>query len=297
MNMGIVCFNLLTLITKNAYFLSGIVFGALLVGCLMPLFEIEETPEFMLYTTSNHKYLDLVEVYRSKNGLKKDLEERQKMDKIVNEHIGLLETIETNYREEIYSPWSRLKKMTNYWYPLLALSLIGGFMNTLWVAIILNLQNIGFDDISSNGIALGMIGLLSNLIVAPILGRMERRRWLIIFQSCLLGSEAFLFLLYKLDSKRSIYFTPLEVTVTLLIIGTVVNAMMVPFYYSVSENFPANLRGTASSLIQMASYLIPVSAPWLCYLSEHWKTHFLVGCSLVGLVSLPLTFFLRETLH
>lgn len=294
--MGVVCFNCLTLVSKNAYFLSGIVLGALIVGSLVPLFEVEETPDYLLYSTHNHEYIDLVDNIREKNHLEKNEAARSRMNSLVSDHIALLENIDQTYKEELKNPIVRFRKLTTYWYELLALSLIGAYMNTLMAAIVLNLNQFGFTQVSYNGITLGVIGLLSNLIVAPILENMGRRRWLLIFQGILLACGLSLFLLYRFGNATADYFNHVDAAIVLLVVGTVVNAMMVPYYYYVSELFPVHLRGTANSIIQCISYLVPVATPWLCFWANHLGTHFLVGCSVVGLLSMPMTLLLKETL-
>ena len=136
-----------------------------LIGSLLPLLEIEETPEFMLYSRDHHKYIELLEKYRKKNRVDRLESEKEHIDQLVTEHIVLLDALEsspTRHKKDVYSLFRRLSK---HWYSVLTMSLVGGFMNTIWTGIILNLNTLAFTEISYNGISMAVVGLLSNLLI------------------------------------------------------------------------------------------------------------------------------------
>ena len=293
-SLGVITFNCLTLLTKDTMILGGIVFLVMFIGTIMPLTVIEETPEYMLYRRDSKQYVELVERYRDLNRISNSEIEKARFGRAVTDHMTLLDTIGTP-KKDINRKFYKVVKLSNYTYDIITLSLVGGFMNTTMSSIVLNLGILSFSDISYNGIALGIIGLLSNIILAPILKKMYRKKWLIIFQITLLVCGLSLLLIYKLTSRTSDIFHYTNSIIAVVIVGAVVNAMFVPYYYYVSELFPVDLRGTANSIILCVASLIPVATPWLCLMAQQLDIHFLVGSCLVGLLSTPLTFFLRET--
>lgn len=293
MSLGTITFNLLTYLSKDANLLGAAVLAVLFIGTLLPLIEIEETPEFMLHSRDSKKYLELLEKYRKLNMLTDNSVDRETINQRVDDHLALLDTFGTPATKK--TRFYKVAKLSTYYFEIITLSLVGGFMNTTYSSIILNLSTLSLTDISLNGVMVGVIGLLSNLILMPILKTMKRKKWLLIFQILLLACGGILALVYKLAWRSSDLFKIANPIVAIVIVGAVVNALFVPYFHYVSEVFPVDLRGSANSIIQCAANLIPISTPWLCMMAEKYELHFLVGCCLVGLVSTPLTIFLRET--
>lgn len=293
MSLGIVAFNSLTLLTRNVLILGCTVFVVLFIGTMLPLLEIEESPEFLLYSRESQKYMELVERYRTLNRVSENTKDKERFDRAVSDQMILLDTIGTP-KQSRNKQFYKVVKLSKFIYEIFTLSLIGGFMNTTMSSIILNLGALSLTDISYNGIAIGGIGLLSNIILAPILNKMNKKKWLLVFQIVLLICGVLLLLIYKLTSRTSDIFQWANPIIAIILVGSIVNAMSVPYYSFISEFFPVDVRGTANSIILCIANLIPVATPWLCLVAEHLDVHFLVGSCLVGLISVPLTIFLEE---
>lgn len=292
MSLGVIAFNCLTLLSRDVLFLGAFAFVVLFIGTIVPLVVVEESPEFLLYSKDSQKYLELVEKYRNLNRITENPKDKARFGRAVTDHMALLDTIGTPIQNR-HKSFYKVAKLSQYTYDIITLSLVGGFINTTMSSIVLNLNVLSLSDISHNGIAIGIIGLLSNIILYPILNRMNRKKWLFIFQVVLLVCGVSLVLIYKLSSRTSDTFKYANPIVAIILVGAVVNAMAVPYYYYVSELFPVDLRGTANSIILCIASLIPVATPWLCAVAEDYDVHFLVGSCLVGLVSMPMTAFMR----
>jgi len=87
-----------------------------------------------------------------------------------------------------------------------------------------------------------------------------------------------------------------QTAVAIIFCGTTFSALFTIFFLYVTELFPVELRGTASSIVLLVSNILSTVTPILAVASAKYKVHFLVGCSVVGIISIPLTFGLRETL-
>lgn len=295
LSLGIIAFNILTHFTKNATTLTLVVLSVLIVCTLIPLIYIEESPEFMLYSRDSKKYMDLLEKYRKLNNHDHDHvhSHRESFDRFITDHYELLNKFEDPSKRN--NQLHKMSKLSSYVKDIMILSLVGGFMNTTMASIVLHLNVLSFSSITKNGIILGAMGVLSNLLTFPILKRMPRRKWLFIFQLAMILSGVFLFLTYSFSPRSTDFFKISNLAVPVVIVGIIVNAMWVPYYCYVSEVFPVDVRGMANSFIQVIANLIPVCSPFLFTLAEYYDVHFLVGSCLVGLVSAPLTLFLKET--
>lgn len=258
---------------------------------------MEESLEYVLHSRDSQFYLDLVENYRRKNKVDRSFLDKENIVRKTSDHLSLLEAsdiVPYNQKNKFVTICQALSKK---WLTILALSMIQGYASAVWTALILNLNTLAFDEISYNGISLALLSIASNMTLSPLLATMKRKRWTIIFQSVLLLNSLALYLLFKYGNRDSDMFKLAYCFMTLFFSGTCANIIGVPLNAWITELFPSHLRGSAFSLIQFASGAICVITPWLCSLSSLLDTHFLVGCSLLGLFSLPLTFFLKETLQ
>ena len=295
-SLGDFAFCSLTLLTKNGYILAGVTFLVLVLGSYLPLLEIEETPDFMLYSKGHHEYMALIEKYRKKNHAVEDEKERKEIDHLVIEREVLLETFGEGKEKPKMTPLYLFQILRKHFFKILSLSFFIGFINVVWMTIIFNLENLGFDEISYNGLAFAAISSLASMAFIPMAGWLSSRSWALLLQSMQLVTILLLHLLYQLGDPKAAYFKPTDGFLVLGMALSLDSMMQVPFYQQVAEMFPVELRGLATSIIQCSGCLIQVLTPWLCALSKHWETHYMVGCSLVGVVSLVLTFFLKETL-
>ena len=262
----------------------------------MPLLEIEETPDFMLYSKGHDKYMELIEQYRNKNHAQEDESEREDIDRMVLERSVLLDVFGEGQEKPQPTPLYLFRVLRKQFYPIISLTMLIGYMNVIWMAIIFNLNSLAFDDISYNGIAFGVIGLVSCMGFLPFMGLMRTKSWSVLFQIIMLSAIFMLHLLFKFGDQKAGYFRYLSSFLVLGVVLVIDNVLTIPFYQQIGDTFPVELRGMATSIIQCAGCLISVAAPWLCSISKHWETHFLVSSGLLGFVSLVLTFFLKETL-
>ena len=74
------------------------------------------------------------------------------------------------------------------------------------------------------------------------------------------------------------------------------NSAWFPIFFNyISELFPTRMRGMANAIILFSGKMIGSFAPILATLSKNRGFHVLCGCSLMLLISLPLSFCTDET--
>jgi MFS family permease len=177
---------------------------------------------------------------------------------------------------------------------MLGLILIGGFQYCLFYGMSINIDSLGLKDIKLNGILLGVTQAIGYIAVIPFTHKMKRRAWSIVFQAALLTGAFILLLLSKTSQTPSVMF--LQTIVSTFLMASVMSAQFPLFFIYITEAFPTEVRGTANALVLFSAKLIGSASPLLLRLSEELGVHVLVGCALVGTISFPLTFCLKETL-
>ena len=76
-----------------------------------------------------------------------------------------------------------------------------------------------------------------------------------------------------------------------------INSVQFVFFFAyISENFPTRIRGLANALILFSAKMFGAFYPFFKNWSLGRDLHIMCGCCLLTLISLPLTFFGKETL-
>lgn len=174
------------------------------------------------------------------------------------------------------------------------LSLQGGVLYLIFYGMTISVQDLGLKNINQNGIFFGITQTLGFLIVLPFIHKQPRKLWSILYQVIVLIGAIGLGFLSQLDQTDFIRL--MQTIVSTFIIAVVNSANFSLFFMYVTELFPTRMRGLANAVVLFASKMIGAFAPMLCTLSKKAGYHVLCGCSLLVLLSIPCSFFIKETL-
>ena len=310
-SIGCVLFNCFAYVTTNPYILCGIC-GIMIICSVVPscLF-FHETPYF-LYKKGKitELFTVLMDIYMYNQG-KKGCDETLYIA-VENQIIKLLgfdthittkawfksHTLQLHRKRLKDAPsGNALKRLCNsgkHLYALVTLIFVGGLIYMLFYGMSINIQELGLKNIKMNGILLGVTQAIGNLSVVPFMHKMPRRLWTIIFQIAIFLGAALLFMLSRETQTSMVQF---EQTVTsTLWMATIMSAIFPLFFMYTSETFPTEVRGTANAIILFSAKLIGSTSPLLENFSKNHKIHVLAGCSALVILSLPLSFGMKETL-
>lgn len=159
-----------------------------------------------------------------------------------------------------------------------------------------NLTGMGIDDIRINGIIFGLAQTLGYLIVFPFVQRMRRKLMVIIFNSIMLTGTIILLITSLTLSINDLRVQIFQSIVASLFLGAPVSGSLTLYFVHVSESFPPELRGSGNTLVLTLANIFCLLAPSMGKVASDLNIHFAVGCSALGVVAVPLSFFLTETL-
>ena len=174
-----------------------------------------------------------------------------------------------------------------YLYQAVALGSIGFLLEALFYGFTLNLDKVGNNDPTLNGMLLSIINILSTLIVMWKSKKIQRRRWLLIFQALILICGVML--VYLSFIEQTLTTTIISAIIIIVFVLGLANAGITPFFHYVSELFPVELRGTANSIVGLFYETLAISTPFMTMYSSQHHLIPMVGCCAVTLLSLPLT--------
>lgn len=175
------------------------------------------------------------------------------------------------------------------------LGLQAGVIYMIFYGLTTSIQELGLKSATQNGIFLGVTQTIGYFISLPLAYKMERKRWSIIFQSISLVAALLLAYLSGIQ-KESDFNGLLQTIISTCVMATVNSAQFPIFFAYVSEIYPTRMRGLANALILFTGKLIGATSPFMESLSLDYGVHVLVGCSAFLLLSLPLSFLIKETL-
>ncbi len=304
--VGYMIFSTITFYTKNVPLLTYICLGTNMIGGLAPCVFLQESPMYLFEMKAEpSKILRVMSKIRSINGqkandellsqLSTDLQARNEVEK---NQAQLVRKTSVKGKEESSNEKSILGKFFCTWkylFQFIALSLIGGMMNCVYFAITLKISKLTSASITVNGLIFAGISLVSTLLMLPFGASLPRKLLLLLGQLVIMASCLVLFVFDLFDLKTGVTIDVIKGVIIAVVIGGVMYAMFTPYIYFVSELFPADLRGTANALTNFFSMLLSMSAPFLFKFGDDRGFNGIEATSILGLVSLPLTFFLRET--
>lgn len=301
---GVIVLHALAYISTKPEFLLGIVLAVLGTSSIIFCLSVEESPLFFLNNSKVEKFFDLVEHIKvSRNKLpstpednqtlltlKSDLAEALRTKKQHNNSATSKPTSTNSHSSQLRSLFCNGRNV----YTLTALCFIGGYVYSVFYGMSINIQDLGLKDTKLNGILFGITQGIGYLGMLPFSNNMRRKRWHIIFQLIMMTGAVILLILSLGGSSKRILIA--QTAVAIIFCGTTFSALFTIFFLYVTELFPVELRGTASSIVLLVSNILSTVTPILAVASAKYKVHFLVGCSVVGIISIPLTFGLRETI-
>ena len=191
-----------------------------------------------------------------------------------------------------------LKLISNfkYLYYLITISLVGTLLNIIFNGVNLNLTELGSPDVSVDGIIYSAVSIGAYLLMTPFAGTMKRKTWVIIFQVVFLVCGVLLTIIDRVNTGETL-FRIAKISLAAGVFGGGNQAAFIPYYYLVTETFPIDLRGTGSSIIVTCANGFSMVAPFFISLASHLNVSFALGCSALAVLTVPLSFFLRETVE
>lgn len=174
------------------------------------------------------------------------------------------------------------------------MSILASGIYMVFYGLAYSIQDLGLELINYNGIFFGITQSAGYLSILPFAYKMPRKRWMIIFQILILLGASILFFLSIIPETDTVRL--METIVSTCILAAVNSCQFVFLYTYVSELFPIKIRGLANALVLFTGKMIGSTSPFFTSMSKGYGVHILIGCSLITLISLPLTFFLDETL-
>jgi MFS family permease len=174
------------------------------------------------------------------------------------------------------------------------MSVMGGAIYVVFYGMAYSVQDLGLEKINYNGIFFGITQSVGYLIILPFAHKMPRKRWMIIFQIIILIAAGLLFVLSGMPDSDLVRW--LKLIVSTCIIAVVNSCQFVFLFAYISELFPTKIRGMANALVLFSSKMIGSFSPMIETFAKNKNLHIMVGCSVVTLISLPLSFFISETL-
>jgi len=293
---GYIAFCCITFITHNPDTLSLISTLTVTISTLIPCFLIVESPLFELITKETKEFVKSVDKIRIFNGI--EASEAQTLE-IEREAISCKKQIESEnfvknrVMANEHSPLRKIFSSGLYLYQVVALSLIQGLYLSVYYGSNFNMEAMGPSSIAINGITAGISQMLSGLVMGIVLYKLSRKTWAILLQSIILIS-ALLLALAGLMRKGTLVDISSSLIPTCIIIP-LANAGLIPVVHYTCELFPVELRGTSSSLVNFFSILVSMGTVFISSYMDAININPLVGSCTVAVLSIPLTFFLRET--
>ena len=295
--IGTIAINLFAYISTKADFLLLLTFG--LVGILgIPALFLWESPMYLLDKGDVDGFERVVAQIRKYNIRQPTADADHDIRMARLRHLVQLcdEQQKLEKSNSLYRyPILAILFTKRYLWSLLVLSVVGTNFTWVYYGISVNIEDLGLKDIQINGILFGITQALGNLILVPYAPRMDRRKWCIIFQIIMLIGAGVLLAISIFFDTNSSKVQLSQTIVSCFLCGLPLSSAYTIFYMLVTELFPAELRGTANSLVMLASNLFGILAPTVGHKFEQFDIHNLVGCSIVDIVELPLTFTLIKT--
>lgn len=298
--LGSILFSAVTFWSKNSDYLALMTLGVVGVTSIFACFVMEESPMFLLGKNRFDDFIEVVKKIKRRNGQQIP---PQAVDAIRTAAEEWSETKAEEIRQneklakENGHPLVRILTTPRFLYQVVTLSLMGGLFNIVFFGLSMNLDSLGSSNITVNGIIYSVISLVSCLIMIPFSGNMKRKLWTMLFQLGYLIDGAVLCVLsiiYKGSTSGLLKVS--QVVLSAGVAGGISNAAFVPYYYYISELFPVEIRGTSYSMVQFSANLLAMISPFLVKKSADIGVHFLVGCTALVVLSLPMTMFLKETI-
>lgn len=298
-SLAVIALNLLSfgLKTADSLFLFGIIYNFVIMSPLS--FFVVESPQWLSKKGKCAKALKSIKKISEKNNNPIDSGEFKRI-------IGTCEKLMIEHKNNSIPPTNinfdndrdskgfsiTLFDKTNFLYGII-IALIVFSINSIDSGLTLSLSDIGTDNLQLNGILYGIMQSIGNLLILNRAPQLKRVTTLAMIQILILFGAAFLFGLGFLERKKWVEWVEVGVCEVWI---TVFMGMAYPMYYlTIAEIFPAEIRGTATSICLLSGKILVSLVPQLLEMTKDRGFNPIVGASLPIFLSLPLTFFLKET--
>lgn len=298
--IGSILINLIAYISTTPNFLMGVTLSLSSFVGVASLFLVE-SPLFMLGKNEYHHfhtYATKISHFNKKKwhdtpGYKQKCEEL----KVLTDNEKKLQTIKEKKSWLKKYPILVLVSSKKYATRCLLLMLIGTNLYCVYYGLSINISNIGIDDIRINGIILGFNQTLGYAVITFQVHRIKRKLWTIILNSVMLLGTVSLLAISLSQPGLSLAVRITQSLITGVLLGAPMAGLFIVFYLLLSESFPPQLRGSANSVVITVSNVLSMAAPLMGKVASDLKIHYAVGCSALGILAVPFSFFLTETLH
>ena len=257
---GCIFINLFAYISTEPWFLIGVTLVIFLIFGIPCLFLFKETPAFKINILDVQGYIKIIDEIASIN--RKD----PRLDAKYSKRIDCLNLIiermkEISKEKKSKSIVERYAVLTllctkQYLPQFVVLSLIGGYLYSVFLGMSSNIQELGIRDIRINGVIFGVTQAIGNLVDIPYPNKMKRRLWNFIFQSFMMTGAIILLVLGFVYQTKTFGVLITQSIVSSVFCGAGLSALFPMFFLYVSELHPPELRGTANSLVLFTSNLI-----------------------------------------
>ena len=295
---GSAAFCAITYYRKDAKFLTLVSFLGVGISTFLTCLVIPESPLYVLAKKSTQQFVNSCKTIRTINALPHDQPKEEELVVEAEKYKSEL-AVERSREEAIDKEHLRGHEIsaifTNklFLFQVIGLTFIQGVFLSVFFGSNFNMEEMGPSSIAFNGIVTGLTQMVSGILMGIALHRLSRRKWLLSFQSITLVACILLVTINKMH--RTPFTEIIEWILASWIINPIQNASFIPLNHYNSELYPVELRGTANSISNFVGTIIAMGSLFLSSFGKSLGLHPMVGSCAVALISLPLTFFLRET--
>ena len=297
--IGTVFINILTLYIRSAGHLMVFALVVIFLASFPSFFSYYESPRYLHKSGKLQKLIKVLHKISVRN--EKGLEEHDFFaptlgtitDYEAISELTIVVKVKVKHegpKQNACSVFFRWKYIKTYF----LLAVLGSAINLLFFGMNFSIQDLGLSSINLNGIFYGVTQSVAYVSIVPFAHKIRRKQSFIYTQIAILLGAAALAVLSKVQKTPLVALAETTISTCLM---TVVNSIQFVFFYAyLTESFPTVVRGLASGLVICTSRVVAASFPYVKAMSQRYGYHVLVGCSILTVISLPLTFFGTETL-
>lgn len=289
--LGTFCLSLLASISMNATFLYWSTTIACIIGGILPILVFLESPVFYLKEGKIPEMVATVEKIRNINQVDPNPELLEWMKTSAEDWSSKHKNKHGPEPEGTYSQIFKNKQML---VNVISISMVATSFNILFFSIALNIDKLGSDSPSINGVVTNTVQVISTLLMMPIFEKIEKKKWHIWSQITILGLGGVLLVVDLTMKPESLATKYGKLFVGGVLFTAVMIALFPVLFTFAPELFTLEVRGTAMSIIVVVMNSLTTAAPWLADLGTSRGYNFLISCSFPLLLSLPLTFFVSK---
>ena len=294
--LGILLFSMVfTFVTTSPTVLAWITLVTTVITSFLPVIVMPESPIYLLRKNKIPEFCQVIKDIRDQDpNLSKvpQSELQQKAQELATEHAPLIETEAERSLSKQISVFS-----SQYIGLLLSMTLLVTVSTIIFLALGLNLNLLGTGSPGLNSVIYYGVGSGSGLCYLGIRRYFKTRKWLMI----LIGMQLFGGVLLVVFGKMGLLEGQntgqklLNLFITVGIIGVPSFMIFAPTFAHLSELFPEQIVGTASSLVLLISNIIGSATPQLASYSKEHTPHFAILSSALTIIPLITLSFHKDT--